>query len=51
VAVWGIGGDVVVAAAQVLNKGLASGEDPRGAVTLESAHRPAAGLSAASGPP
>jgi len=34
------GGDVVVAAAQVLHEGMPGGEDPRGAVAFQPAHRP-----------
>ncbi len=33
------GGDVVVAAAQVLYESVASGQDPRGPVAFQSAHR------------
>jgi hypothetical protein len=36
----GLGGDVVVAAAQVLDEGMSCGEDPGGAGTLQAAHRP-----------
>ena len=35
----GVGGDVVVAAAEVLHESVTGGEDPRGAVALQSAHR------------
>ena len=34
-----VGGDVVVAAAQVLYESVASGQDPRGPVAFQSAHR------------
>lgn len=40
VAVWGLGGDVVVAAAEILHEGMTWGEDPRGAMPLQPAHRP-----------
>ena len=36
----GLGGDVVMAAAEVLNEGMSSGENLGRAVTLQSAHRP-----------
>jgi hypothetical protein len=39
-----VGGDVVVAAAQVLDERVAGGEDPRSPVTLQSAHRPEPGF-------
>jgi hypothetical protein len=42
------GGDVdsefVVSAAEILDKGVPGGDDPRGPVALESAHRPEPGL-------
>jgi len=38
------GSDVVVAAAEILHEGMTGGEDPRGAVTLQSPHRPQPGL-------
>lgn len=38
------GGNVVVAAAQVLNEGMSRSENPGRAVTLESSHRPEASL-------
>jgi len=44
VAIGGVGGDVVVAAANVLREGVAGGEDPCGAVTSQSAHRPEPGF-------
>jgi len=34
-----LGGDVIVAAAQILHEGMSRGEDPGGAVTLQAAHR------------
>jgi hypothetical protein len=40
VTVRGLGGDVVVAAAQVLHEGVSRGENPARAVTLQPAHRP-----------
>ena len=40
----GVGGDVVVAAAEVLHEGVTGGESPRGAVAFQSAHRPLPGL-------
>jgi hypothetical protein len=40
VAARGLGGDVVVAAAQVLDEGMPRGEDPGGPVALEPAHWP-----------
>ena len=43
-AIRDVSGDVVVAAAQVLNEGKTGGEDPGGPVTLQSAHRPKPGL-------
>ena len=39
-----VGGDVIVAAAQILHKGVTGGEDPRLPVTLQSAHRPEPGF-------
>lgn len=36
----GFGSDVVVAAAQILHERVTRGQGPRGAVTLQSAHRP-----------
>ena len=44
VAVGYVGGDLVVAAAEVLDEGVPGGDDPRGPVALESAHRPEPGL-------
>jgi hypothetical protein len=44
VAVGRVDGDVVVAAANVLHEGVAGGEDPCGAVTFQSAHRPEPGF-------
>ena len=44
VAAGSLGGDVVVTAAQILHEGMTGGEDPRGAVTLQSPHRPQPGL-------
>ena len=38
------GGEFVVAAAQVLDEGVPGGEDPRGAVPFQAAHRPQPGL-------
>jgi len=38
------GGDVVVAASEVLHKGMSGGEGPGGAVTLQAAHRPEPGF-------
>jgi hypothetical protein len=39
-----VGGDLVVAAAEVLYEGMPVGDDPRGAVAFESAHRAQAGF-------
>jgi hypothetical protein len=35
-----VGGEFVVAAAEVLHECMASGQDPRGPVAFEAAHRP-----------
>ena len=35
-----VGGEFIMAAAQVLHEGVTGGEDPRGPVTLQSAHWP-----------
>jgi hypothetical protein len=40
VAARGLGGDVVVVAAQVLHEGMTRGEHPRGAMALQPAHWP-----------
>jgi hypothetical protein len=37
-----IGGELIVTAAKVLDEGVSGGNDPRGPMALESAHRPAA---------
>jgi hypothetical protein len=44
VAVWGIGGDVVVSAPEVLYEGMADCQDPRRSVSLQAPHRPQAGF-------
>ena len=38
------GGDVVVAAAEILDEGMTGSQDPRGAVTLQAPHRPQPGF-------
>jgi hypothetical protein len=38
------GGEFVVTAAQVLHDGMPGGEDPRGSVAFQAAHRPEPGL-------
>ena len=38
------GSDVVVAAAEILHEGVAGGQNPRGAVALQSAHGPEPGF-------
>ena len=39
-----VGGEFVVAAAEVLDEGMPGGQGPRGAVALQAAHRPEPGL-------
>src|SRR6266851_1818923 len=39
-----VGGEFVVAAAQILDEGVPGGDDPRGAVAFQAAHRPEPGL-------
>ena len=43
-AVGDIGGEFVVAAAEILDEGVTGGEDPRGPVAFQSAHRPEPGF-------
>jgi hypothetical protein len=43
-AVGDVGGEFIVAAAQILDESVPGGDDPRGPVAFESAHRPEPGL-------
>lgn len=44
VALRDVGGDLVVATAQVLHEGVTGGEDPRRAMPLQAPHRPEPGF-------